>query len=733
MIDSSQTYQAVTPKRGVKITKILIGILIALILISAGFFLWTDWIKDRLAQRRELLVESATDPASLTTDQFRDLLKQIYGKFPGKKIGGLPIIKNINLTYQQKKVTTTSKPPQPDIQIDPIENQEPGLKWPTFTFGIWYNDPNDANDPTKSADAEAKLANIKDLVEKYYPIVAKIFGEPYNVDNRSIGFILYLPEDREPSYLEPFDAIVISGDQPQQVVPGLILGFWGEYSEYIPETWVYGIGYRVTDLAIRKVTGSYDLVMEEWRNNYEKFNIKDYPIAGASINYETDIFDSEVSRELLATAAFSKTDLYDNQFYKKLNQKLYEIPFTSTDWLDEMKIFNQVASIFPVIEGQQPNVWYGNQHVLHQTETNAQVLASMSLITQTFVVRNEANDKVEVYAFKMSPASGGGSCGNRPSNGTKFSPQVHSFTLNAENDTGNVVGQRNGVTHNNGIDRFDISYLSINANGRYLLKFSGNAQEKANFDYFANGIPAGLHGAIKNFGQGKITAYKENGAKIEEVSVDKGAFKFNLSLDGIITLKIKDYSGNDAFEKELAKDLGKYGAIMQSPTPSFPPAGGGNQTRGGGCSNIDPTNWQTYQGGEYTIKYPNDWGAAEETPTEGGKLSWFASFGPTDLAPLVYIGGYPQELAELKNHLTVDLGYNIIEETHETISGIQATRLTVQPAAGGSYPEYYYYLSIGNIPPVIRGPKESQILTNCEPQIFEKMLETYQYKGMGPQ
>jgi hypothetical protein len=555
---------------------------------------------------------------------------------------------------------------------------------------------------------------------------------PYNVDNRSIAFILYLPEDREPSYLEPFDSVVISGDQPQQVVPGLILGFWGEYSEYIPETWVYGIGYRVTDLAIRKVTGSSDLTMEDWRNNYEKFNIKDYPIAGASINYETDIFDSEVSREFLAAAAFSKTDMYDDQFYKKLNQKLYTIPFTSTDWLDEIKIFNQVSSIFPVIEGQQPNVWYSNQHVLHQTETNAQVLASMSLITQTFVDRNEANDKVEVYAYKMSPASGVGGCGNRPTNGTKFSPQVHSFTLNAEDDIGSQIGQRNGTTHNNGIDRFDVSYISLNANSRYLLKFAGNVEEKANFDYFTSGIPAGLHGAIKNFGQGKIAAYKEDGTKIEEVNVDKGAFKFSLSLDGIIKLKIKDYSGNLAFEKELAKDLGKYDAIMISPTRSFPPAGGNPPTRGGSCSNINTTDWETYQGGEYTIKYPKDWAAAEETPGEGGKLNWFASFGPADLAPLVYIGGYAQGIAELKNNLTTELGYSITEETSTTVAGIQATQLTVQPTSGGSYPEYYYYLSIGNIPPVIRGPKESQILTNCEPQIFEKMLDSYQYKGMGP-
>ncbi len=146
---------------------------------------------------------------------------------------------------------------------------------------------------------------------------------------------------------------------------------------------------------------------------------------------------------------------------------------------------------------------------------------------------------------------------------------------------------------------------------------------------------------------------------------------------------------------------------------------------------IDTLEWQTHESGEYTIKYPQNWFTVIETPDENSPVKWFNSYGYNDLGSLVYIGGHAQVLSALEQYLNFgsDPIYSIESRDEVIIDGIQATRLTV---SSSSYPEYYYYIPVGNIPQIIRGPRESDTFKNCEAEIFEKMIESYEYRGIGP-
>ena len=149
------------------------------------------------------------------------------------------------------------------------------------------------------------------------------------------------------------------------------------------------------------------------------------------------------------------------------------------------------------------------------------------------------------------------------------------------------------------------------------------------------------------------------------------------------------------------------------------------------CSNIDISDWEIYKTLGYTIKYPKDW-FSDKMLTSGSGLQWYVAFGPNDQDPLVYIGGFTQYLDEFKQYITtsMDPAYVIETEEETTISGIESTKLTVRTQED-THPEYFYYIPADNIPIVIKGPKNSESFSNCESQIFNKMIESFKYAGLG--
>lgn len=157
------------------------------------------------------------------------------------------------------------------------------------------------------------------------------------------------------------------------------------------------------------------------------------------------------------------------------------------------------------------------------------------------------------------------------------------------------------------------------------------------------------------------------------------------------------------------------------------------ETPSGVNCKIDTANWQSYDGGEYTIKYPSDWFNNTDNSKEGDTY-WFVSFGPNDLAPLVYIGGNARDLDQFKQDLigASGPGFQIKNEEKETVSGVEATKFSVEGGSNYPYLTYIYYITLGNIPVVIKGPAESDhFASSCEPEIFAEMIKNYNFRGMG--
>lgn len=174
--------------------------------------------------------------------------------------------------------------------------------------------------------------------------------------------------------------------------------------------------------------------------------------------------------------------------------------------------------------------------------------------------------------------------------------------------------------------------------------------------------------------------------------------------------------------------------ILKSPLNPFV-VHTGDQTRetSPDCQ-IDTASWQNYVGGEYTIKYPKDWFSKSENGQEGSTY-WTVSFGPSNLASLVYIGGSAPDVDQFKQDLIAasGQGFQIKKEETETVSGAQATKFTVEGGSNYPYLTYIYYIPLGNVPAIIKGPARSNhFATSCQPEIFAEMVKSYNFRGMGP-
>ena len=151
------------------------------------------------------------------------------------------------------------------------------------------------------------------------------------------------------------------------------------------------------------------------------------------------------------------------------------------------------------------------------------------------------------------------------------------------------------------------------------------------------------------------------------------------------------------------------------------------------CQNLDTSSWQTYSPG-YSIKYPPDWEYAvisySQPPGENADVSpppWIISFAPKNQNAIVWLGEVARTLEDFKKILeAASPAFKIIKEEKTKIGDKEATKLTLS-GGGVSYKTLVYYVSSGNVLPVFRGPDQDAQFTNCEPQIFKKMLESYQF------
>ena len=149
------------------------------------------------------------------------------------------------------------------------------------------------------------------------------------------------------------------------------------------------------------------------------------------------------------------------------------------------------------------------------------------------------------------------------------------------------------------------------------------------------------------------------------------------------------------------------------------------------CEDIVTDDWLTYQNG-YSISYPKDW-VYEELEVGMGATQWSVKFGPAEDNYLVYLGltakdlgGYIEDLENGEmNQITEQ--YQLLDQTEVSFISENDILLTLQGPE--SYKTYSFYLKPStNLLPIFLGPSDasSDQFENCEPEIYLKMLASYQ-------
>jgi hypothetical protein len=161
------------------------------------------------------------------------------------------------------------------------------------------------------------------------------------------------------------------------------------------------------------------------------------------------------------------------------------------------------------------------------------------------------------------------------------------------------------------------------------------------------------------------------------------------------------------------------------------------------CKEIDVSLWQKYDAGFYSLKYPTDWqaGTVAYSPPPPGKENmspppWTASFGPKAQNPLVWFGLFRGSKEDFKKEIEgssdeLSSKYKVLKEEKVKIGDKEGVKLTIS-ADRLPYSLLAYYFSsqvlIGGSVAVFRGPEESEYFNSCEPEIFQKIVESFQVK-----
>jgi len=731
-----------------KIYWILIIIFLVLVTAVLVIFIWSNNKAKNLAKQRENLVEipAGTNYQNLTDDQLNTLLKQIVAKYPNQvlknKLGQIfTLIQEIVFTQNNQPVNNFNLTPTPNnaLKIDPadlptdIPPANRKIHWPTFVF-ISSGDTDDSR-----AQAEQEIPKIRDSVEKYYPVLVKLMGEPFDVENRQINIICN--KDRAfLTFLPQPDTIITYSSSPWAIVPLLSASFYGAYYNRLLQTWKYGLIYATADLAIRQFPEDRDplaeYIIQTLQSDLEKYNVVNFPIWGANIFFENDILgtDGPGYRMLLAAGVLKKPYQYDKEFYQKLNERFFQIPLNSTDWQDERKIFSRISAGAIAIEGNDINTWYNKQHILHQVQTNPLVILLWCVIGQHFYTQNSLPGYIMVYSFKSTSVD----------NGAKFIARTNvPHKIIIKDDAGNVVKpEQEYKTNNVGKIEITLESVGIPQTGRYQVIRKVTSEEvQTNFVAF-RGIsqPSSLFGGIINFGSGKIILY-QNQEKIQETTITHGAFIIDKATQGVYKIEVQNISGQKVAEKELAKDWGKYFTLIESATPSYPaaPPTGSRGSTETVCQNltVDST-WKTYSNGEnsFSIKYPAKWGYQKQEIGASG-VGWVVDFGLKNQAKVIWVGIGPGDDDVLKKILSSETkpGFDFESEEPATIESQSrtGTKFVVQ-GRSMSYKSYIYQFPYFNLGYIFQGPAEEDAsqFENCEPTIFQLMLETFQFPAENP-
>jgi hypothetical protein len=636
-----------------------------------------------------------------------------YGK-PGPLTGGAWLDQNIGSCQEKRHLYCASS------------------KIPDDTNRLSFAFNGSTSDNENEAAVNQKLQDIKKLIKKYYLKAVEVYGNPYYAGARQVN-IQYQANTR--FYYSPNnDTLYLNAATPQQVVLGLLATFQYRFFTAMPETWKYGMQYTAADVILSQFPEDNAVFFSnQWaqriRADYEKFNVPHFPIWGARVFYDSDIFsyyDGLMYRVYLASVGMAKPYYHDPQIYAKINTQMYKLDPYSEDLSDDVKMANYLAPFLPSqIDGQSVGEWYANQHVLHQTETNPAYLAGWAALGETALI-HQTGVGIKGYTYRTVVTDGGAAFQARPNVPVE---------LTILDDRGQKLHDRDHQTNQYGTFTIEnLGDVGIDHDGQYAMqewwfvkKFYFSVDKELDDQARQGQAPQFLYGVVTNFGTG--TATYQSGNVTLEAPIVSGAFKFTGAMAGIVKIDIKNYSGQKVAERTFAKIPGGYFTIIESVEKSYQSGGESNTgSRGGaasGCANLDTSQWLTYSNG-YNISYPKDWQKTDtsdsnpESPTQ-----WFLDFGPPNNSTYVSLGTTAENPDDFQTYLkNTTQGLTITKTETAKVGGADAKKYTTK-TTGSPYDQYVYYLSTVNTAQIFRGPAASSYFSQCEPEIFEKILTSY--------
>jgi hypothetical protein len=145
------------------------------------------------------------------------------------------------------------------------------------------------------------------------------------------------------------------------------------------------------------------------------------------------------------------------------------------------------------------------------------------------------------------------------------------------------------------------------------------------------------------------------------------------------------------------------------------------------CQEISIDDWREYKQG-FSLKLPADWSYTKFSPIQGSdNISWFYAFGPSQDKLNIKIGlNATDKQAFVSDLSNLPGNYELISEMTAVINDKSGSSLILHSKRDNrQYKMYHIANGIYNY--LILGPDSSSSFDSCQTEIFNKIIDTFQF------
>jgi hypothetical protein len=438
-----------------------------------------------------------------------------------------------------------------------------------------------------------ELSQVKQRVDKLYPLIKAIYGEPafnitVNIEKNPDAFYIgeYMPETKK--------IVLYNFDRYDVLCHEMIHAFHDEYN--LKAGLEEGMTRAVEDEVLKQIPDRYP----PGTSNPNEFHQHHYDVFYEALSKEKlggNVHEDDVNglvKYELGGYAWAKMYYENPNFFINFNKEYYKACRLDKSIKDsENKIIGITAAVLPTVESTPTHIWFARQGCMDQTPPEGNF----------------------IYMRESSYAGNNGiviCCYSRSEDGYVKKNANINISWVIYDCRGQIIYNGQGKTEGNGIlfsnyeDRPDY-------HGRIKIVATTNDFPQSVSDTYITTIPqngehgSGVFGALPNTNEGTLSFYypSDSDSYIASVPVVDGAFNAPelKALQGKIRAVYRDGSGQ-GFEKSFTKDACDYFLLMAPHKPtglSAESESGGNILTWEGVENAQTYNIKrsTTLGGEY--------------------------------------------------------------------------------------------------------------------------------------